>query len=233
MMKRLIKSAREAVKSFTFRFTKLGAPTYRYNIEPIQLALLVNECERLRSSVGNIVEIGVARGLTTRFLCEHIANQGLDKTLTLYAIDTFDSFTRGDLEFEVNERGKSLSELEGFSYNDLETWQKNFAQYPFVRALKADCALVEYGTIAPIKIALLDVDLYLPTKKTLPKLYASLIEGGVILVDDILDKSVYDGAYQAYMEFCTDVGIAPYFVGNKCGVIYKGGVPGAQRLGRG
>jgi macrocin-O-methyltransferase TylF-like protien len=228
-MKSLLKSAREAVKSFAFRYTSLGAPTYRYNIEPIQLALLVNECERLKSSAGNIVEIGVARGLTTRFLCEHITSQGLEKTLTLYAIDTFDSFTRVDLEFEVKERGKSLAELEGFSYNDLEVWRKNFARYPFVKAVKADCSSVDYGAIAPIKIALLDVDLYLPTKKTLPKLYASMIEGGVILVDDILDKSVYDGAYQAYMEFCADLGITPHVVGNKCGVIYKGGM---QRPGK-
>jgi hypothetical protein len=224
-MKSLLKSAKEAVKALAFRYTSLGAPTYRYNIEPIQLAFLVNECERLKSSNGNIVEIGVARGLTTRFLCEHITSQGLEKTLTLYAIDTFDSFTRGDLEFEVNERGKSLAELEGFSYNDLDAWKKNFVRYPFVKAVKGDCASVDYSAIAPIKIALLDVDLYLPTKKTLPKLYASMIEGGVILVDDIMDKSVYDGAYQAYMEFCTDLGIAPHVIGNKCGVIYKGGMP--------
>ncbi len=34
-------------------------------------------------------------------------------------------------------------------------------------------------------------------------------------------NNVYDGAYQAYMEFCQERGIVPMLIGNKCGVIYK------------
>jgi hypothetical protein len=43
----------------------------------------------------------------------------------------------------------------------------------------------------------------------------------VILVDDVLDNCCWDGAYQAYMEFCGELNIKPTIVGNKCGVIRK------------
>jgi len=121
----LVKTLKEAAKTVVFRHTSLAAPTYRYNIEPIQLAYLIIEIERLKAVPGNIVEIGVARGLTTRFLAQHIKNQKMDQTTKLYAVDTFDSFTEADLAFEVNNRGKALEELTAFTYNDYEVWKKN------------------------------------------------------------------------------------------------------------
>jgi hypothetical protein len=220
-MSNLFKSVKEAAKSFAFKYTNLGVPTYRYNIEPMQLAALINEIERLKDVKGNIVEIGVERGLTTRFLCQHIVNQKLESTLTLYAVDTFDSFTPQDLEYEVQKRGKLLPELKAFGYNDFEVWKKNFIQFTFVKAIQSDCSIVDYAKIGPIKLAFLDVDLYLPTKKTLIKLYDALVDGGAILVDDVLADNKYDGAYQAYMEFCEEYKITPHVIGNKCGLIYK------------
>jgi len=222
-MSSLRASLTEAAKTIAFRHTKLGVPTYPYpNVEPIELATLVTEIERLKQVEGNIVEIGVARGMTTRFLCEHIVKQNLQGTLTLYAIDTFASFTNQDLEFEVKKRGKALSELKAFGYNDFEVWKRNFAAYPFVKAIQSDCAAFDYARVTPVKVAFLDVDLYVPTKRTLPKLYEALVQGGVILVDDVRDNHVYDGAYQAYVEFCRELGVAPRIIGSKCGVIYKG-----------
>jgi hypothetical protein len=220
-MSNFFKSIQEAAKSFAFKYTSLGVPTYCYNIEPIQLATLINEIERLKEVKGNIVEIGVARGLTTRLLCQHIINQKLDASLTLYAVDTFDSFTNEDLDYEVQKRGKILPELKAFGYNDFKVWKKNFSRYPFVQAIQSDCSIVNYAKIGPIKLAFLDVDLYLPTKKTLVKLYEVLVDGGVILVDDVLANNKYDGAYQAYMEFCDEYKIQPLVIGNKCGLIYK------------
>jgi len=81
--------------------------------------------------------------------------------------------------------------------------------------------VVDYSKIGPLKLAFLDVDLYLPTKKTLIKVYDSLVDGGAILVDDVLANNKYDGAYQAYMEFCKEYNITPKVIGNKCGLIYK------------
>jgi predicted O-methyltransferase YrrM len=220
-MLNIVKTLKETAKTLVFRHTSLAAPTYRYNIEPIQLAHLIIEIEKLKNVPGNIVEIGVARGLTTRFLAQHIKNQRLDQSLKLYAIDTFESFTESDVAYEVKTRGKSLEDLTIFKYNDYEVWKKNFSDFNFVKAIQADCSNVDYAQCGPIKVALLDVDLYLPTQKTLPKIYQNLVSGGVILVDDVLHGTAYDGAHQAYMEFCALINQQPEVIGNKCGIIRK------------
>ena len=220
-MTNFVKTLKEKAKTLVFRHTSLAAPTYRYNIEPIQLAYLIMEIERLKNVQGNIVEIGVARGLTTRFLAQHIKNQKLDQSLKLYAVDTFESFTEADLAFEVSTRGKSLDALDAFKYNDYDVWKNNFTEFKFVVPVQSDCSVVDYDKLGPIKVAFLDVDLYLPTQKTLPKLFSALVPGGVILVDDVLQGTDYDGAYQAYMEFCESIGQAPEVIGTKCGVIRR------------
>jgi Macrocin-O-methyltransferase (TylF) len=209
------------MKKVAFRYTTLGVPEYRFNLEPLQLATLVFEIERLKDAIGAIVEIGVARGMTTRFLCEHLVKSGYTHQ-DLYALDTFSSFLARDVDFEVAHRGKTKGDLKGhFGYNDFETWKRTFRSFPFVKAVQGDCATFDYATIAPIKLALLDVDLYLPIKHALPKLYKHLRVGGVILVDDVLRNTLYDGAYQAYTEFCNDANIHPTVVGNKFGIIRK------------
>ena len=220
-MNSLIRSLKELAKSFAFKYTKFGAPNYSYNVEPIQLMTLVKEFERLKLTEGNIVEIGVARGMTTRFMCEHIYKQKFDKSLHYYAIDTYESFTKNDLRYEVEVRGKSFVELQGFAYNNFEIWSQNFSHFKFVKPIKADCSHFDYSMISPIKLSFLDVDLYLPTIQALFKIYDATIHDGVILVDDVEDNSRYDGAYQAYMEFCNQKNIKPLIIGNKCGVIYK------------
>jgi hypothetical protein len=210
----------DLLKGFVFKHTKFGSPNYPYNVEPFQLAMLINETERVRTIKGSIVEIGVARGMTTRFLVEHFVSKNIwDQKI--YAIDTFASFTDSDTKFEIEKRGKSMAEYKGFAYNDFEVWVKNFAKFPFVVAIKTDCSVYDYKKIAPIKLALLDVDLYLPTRNTLPKIYENLVDGGVILVDDVLDNHKWDGAYQAYFEFCSTMNMAPLVIGSKCGVIRK------------
>jgi len=221
-MPRLINSIKEFAKGLVFKYTSLAAPTYRYNIEPIQLAYLVTEIERLKGTFGHVVEIGVARGLTTRFLAQHIKNQKLNVNgVKLYAIDTFDSFTAEDLDFEVKSRGKVLEDLVAFGYNDFDVWKKNFTEFDFVIPIKADCATVDYSKLGPIAVAFLDVDLYLPTKQTLPKIFDALVPGGVILIDDVKNNNVYDGAYQAYTEFCAERSVQPEVIGTKCGVVRK------------
>jgi len=220
-MRRFLKPILGMTKKIVFKHTTIGSPTYAYNIEPIQLATLINELERLKSVDGCIVEIGVARGMTTRFIAQHLVDQS-QLHETLYAIDTFASFVESDLEYEVSHRGKSLSDLKGFEYNDFSVWSRNFKNYPFVIPIQSDCSVFDWRTLGSIKLAFLDVDLYMPIKKTLPKLFDCLITGGVILVDDVMADMAYDGAHQAYMEFCGEREIQPVVIGNKCGIIRKG-----------
>jgi hypothetical protein len=220
-MKKIIKPFKEFLKKIIFRYTFFGRPNYPYNVEPIQLVTFINELERLINVSGNIVEIGVARGMTTRFICEHIRTQKLNNSLTFFAIDTFNSFNIEDLNFEIKERGKSLLDLKGFDYNDYEVWKKNFKEFSFLKAIKADCSTLNYSELGPIKLSFLDVDLYLPTKNALFKLYDATVSGGVILIDDVLNNNTYDGSYQAYIEFCLSKNIDPKIIGNRCGIIYK------------
>ena len=215
-----MKIVKETLKKIAFKYLKVGKPKYDYCVEPIQLATLVSELVRLDAIQGNILEIGVARGMTTRFLCEHLSYcKNFDGTY--YAVDTFDSFTDEDMQFEVSNRGKSLADMNAFGYNDFNIWRSNFSEFSFVEAIKSDCSILDYTKLQPIKLTFLDVDLYLPTLKTLEKVYDSTIEGGVILIDDCSDNNVWDGAYQAYVEFCTKKNIEQKIIGNKCGVIYK------------
>jgi hypothetical protein len=87
---------------------------------------------------------------------------------------------------------------------------------------KADAKDFEYNLIGPIAFCLFDVDLYNPTSKVLPILYSKLIPGGVIIVDDCQkDKSIYDGAGEAYREFCKNNNLTEELVHYKLGVIRK------------
>lgn len=210
---------RELIKKLIFRHTPFGAPRYPYTSDPVELAMLVMEMERLRGRPGVVLEVGVARGMTTRFLAEHSKRSTGDKII---ALDTFRSFTKRDLEYEVQRRGKKPAEMVGFGYNDFEAWKRNFRDLaPTVTPIQADCAEFDYSVLGPIKLAYLDVDLYLPTKMALPKIYAGLIPGGVILVDDVsAGINGFDGAGQAYEEFCRDRGLEPKVTG-KCGRIQK------------
>ena len=216
-----MKSIKELFKKLVFRYTKFGRPYYPYNVEPIQLSIIINEIEKLKDLNGCICEIGVARGMTTRFIAEHIRNQNIDEKNMVFAIDTFNSFIESDLSFEVDKRGKSLKDLKGFEYNSFDVWKNNFSEFNFVKAIQADCSDFEYQSVSPIKVCFIDVDLYLPTKKALVKIYEATINGGVIIVDDVMDNSTYDGAYQAYIEFCDEYNLQANIIGNKCGLIYK------------
>jgi hypothetical protein len=210
----------ELLKKAVFRHTRLGKPQYPFNIEPIQIATLICEIERLKEIEGAIVEIGVARGMTTRFLCEHIVKSRYSNQ-SLVAIDTFSSFLPADIDYEITRRGETETKrglVSMFGYNDYEAWKRNFKDFPFVRAFQGDCATFDYSTIAPIKLTFLDVDLYLPNTKALPKIYENTCKGGAILVDDVQGNF---GARAAYLEFCDLIDVQPCVIGNKCGVVRK------------
>jgi hypothetical protein len=219
-MSTLARPIYDLAKKLAFRYTRLGVPGYPYIVEPIELATIVSELERVRDLTGSILEVGVAWGQTTRFVCEHLVRSGRSEE-RLYAIDTFESFCPRDVEFEVNHRGKTREEVSGFGYLDFDVWKKNFRKFKFLTAFKADCSTFDYARVAPIKFAFLDVDLYLATLSALRHIYENLVVGGVVLVDDVMQPSRWDGANQAYIEFCAEYGLPAQIIGNKMGIIRK------------
>src|SRR5258707_11194089 len=106
-------------------------------------------------------------------MAEHLLSIGTTNQV-IYAIDTFNSFINEDLDHEVNHRAKKRYDLKHFSYITYDKWRKNFSPYEYVRPIQIDCTKFDYRTISPIKLAFLDVDLYMPTKRTLPMIYDQL-----------------------------------------------------------
>ncbi len=208
---------KEIIKKFLFRYTKLGAPSYSYNLEPLQLAEIINSLKKLEEVKGNICEIGVARGMTTRFIVEYL--QELKEIPDFFCIDTFNSFSKDDIDYEIKYRNKTKSELIGFSYNNFESWKRNFEKFKFIKAIKTDVKDFDFTKIKPIKFALLDVDLYLPTLSALKKLKNVMISGGIIIVDDVSENNKWDGAGQAFNEFVKENSLKFKIIGKKCGVI--------------
>lgn len=219
-MSSTVQPIREFAKKLAFRYASLGAPEYPYIVEPIQLATFINELDRVKNVSGSILEIGVSRGMTTRFICEHLVASGRTHE-KFCAIDTFESFVPRDIDYEVKHRGKAPGDIWGFGYIDYDSWMRNFKKFPFVTGYKSDCATFDYSLVAPIKFAFLDVDLYLATKGALRHIYANLADGGVILVDDVMQPSRWDGAYQAYTEFCDELSLPFNQIGTKMGVIRR------------
>ena len=212
-------SIKEFAKKIAFRHTRFGAPHYPFNIEPIQLAEIIMGIERALAGRphSTIVEVGVARGMTSRLIAEHVMLQGYD--VDFYCIDTFSSFTSEDVDFEVSNRGKTREELRGFAYNDFEVWKRNFADIPFVKPTQADAGKFDFSSIAPVSFCFLDVDLYVPTKAVLENLRPHLAPNAVVVVDDVQDNNQWDGAYQAFMEYVDEQGLDHRIAGNKCGII--------------
>lgn len=213
---------KEILKRVAFKYLKIGKPKYPYMLDPIQLCILIKKIDELyeiKKRPLNIYEIGVARGMTTAFLASHILFEKLPHQII--CIDTFEGFTAKDLKHEVTIRGKSKSDLLGFSYNDYDIWRNNFSHLKFVKVVKSDIADYEISAEEDVDVVLADVDLYLPTKIILEKFYPNLSIGGMILVDDVKDNSCWDGAHEAYHEFCSMNMIEPNLLGRKTGLILK------------
>jgi predicted O-methyltransferase YrrM len=215
-------SAVQVLKRFAYRSRSLNwlsRPRYDYNVEPAELAFLVHAIERTSGLEGAIVEIGVARGMTTVFLNEHLAVTGDPRRYL--CVDTFSGFTRRDIAYEVDRRGKRHGAYGGFTYLDAGVFSRNLAGYDRVAVLQKDCNELTGSDLGPVSVAFLDVDLYQPTRRALEVLYEAAQPGGVILVDDVRPGGIYDGANAAYDEFCSAMGLEPVIVGTKAGAVYK------------
>ena len=207
-------------KIFLSFFTKNFFNSYNYLIEPIQLAKYINEISNTSKLEGSIVEIGVFRGSTTAFALEHMKSEKINKKY--FALDTFEGFTKSDINYEVLKRNKKKQALyNAFKINNEKLFNKNLSNYKNLITIKCDCADFNFDKIGPIAVCLIDVDLYLPTKIALKSTYKNLIKGGTILVDDCANDRNFDGSYLAYKEFIKEQNLEEAYIGKKCGLLKK------------
>jgi O-methyltransferase len=210
------------IKSLFFNtfLWKFFLPVMKFDMSIKQLNFILDTIKEIDDD-GAIVEIGVGGGASSIVINKFIQSNSINKHF--FAIDTFYGFTKEDISYENKIRGKADS-YQYYRSNSLSWYTKTLKAHGILNAniFKADAKDFEYNLIGPIAFCLFDVDLYNPTSKVLPILYSKLIPGGVIIVDDCQkDKSIYDGAGEAYREFCKNNNLTEELVHYKLGVIRK------------
>jgi O-methyltransferase len=198
-------------------------PRYQYQFKPIQLGFVCEMMRRTRGLSGSIVEVGCSVGQTTVFL-----NRQMDydrDARRYFGLDTFSGFNPQHVDFEVGVRGKDRSVIDGhgFQINDQRWFDKAMRLNGITRvtSMKLDVTIGDLEPVGPVSFALIDVDLYHPVAAALDKVYSLLQPGGMIIVDDCLHDSVWDGARLAYDEFVRGRGLPTTIAHDKLGVIEK------------
>jgi predicted O-methyltransferase YrrM len=211
-----------AVKWFFFKtpLWRYFLPVTKFDMSVSQLNFIL-ECIGSISNAGSVLEIGVGGGASSVRINQFLQSQPLARQF--YAIDTFYGFTKEDIEFEQKQRNKKDDYLY-YRSNSKEWYEKTLKSNGINDAVvfQADAKNFDYSKVSPIAFCLFDVDLFQPTEFVLPILYSLLVPGGIIVVDDCsADESIYDGAAQAYQNFCREIGVNPEVVFEKLGVIRK------------
>jgi O-methyltransferase len=209
------------VKELAYRLhVNLGLfPRYPYMYSPAQLAFLCQSVSELDGVDGAIVEVGSAFGDTTVFLNEHMRWAGIERPY--FCVDTFSGFTSRDIEDEVVTRGRRPPP-EAFRTNKRKWVQRTLDvnRADRVTLCEADAVTFDFGRVGPIAFCLVDVDLYLPVKSVLDRVFDLVSTGGRIVVDDCSKRGgPWDGAYDAYCQFTAERELESRIVHEKLGLI--------------
>lgn len=198
---------------------------YRYAFTPAQLSRLAALLGEAVAAPGDCLEIGCYRGYTTVFLNRHLDDIAPAKRY--HAVDTFGGFVPADVEHERTARGKSTREdgraFAKFTINSRAWFDATMRQNAITRVTSHAAAVQDFvfPEEARYCFALIDVDLHLPTKVALERVWPRLSPGGVIVVDDCQENHVYDGSRQALEEFRAAQGATFEVVEKKLGVLRK------------
>jgi O-methyltransferase len=193
---------------------------YPYSFRPAQLAALCGLIDETAEVPGAFVEVGVFFGHTTLWINKHLADRG--RRPTYFAIDTFGGFTDADVAVERS-RGRTDA-YDDFGLNSQRLYRLTLERNEVhnVTTIEADAATFDYRKVAPVAFALLDADLYRPMSAALAGLWPHLSPGGIIVCDDCNpDANKWDGARQAYEEFCAETGTPLGVIETKLGVIRR------------
>jgi O-methyltransferase len=200
-------------------YSGLFFEVYPYMYEPEQIVVLTTYVRVAGRVPGCFVEAGCARGATTVFLNKFMEGAGIERDY--YAIDTFSGFVDEHVEHDIENRGKPATLKGLFRENNKAWFDKSMILHgaKWVKSVECDVTKFDFSAIAPIAFCLLDVDLYKPIGDALPKIYASMSPGGIIVVDDCKAENLWDGSLQAYEEFIQQKGLAKEIVAKKLGII--------------
>ena len=213
----------EFLKRLAFRSGVIKT-RYDFLLEPNELLELMLALRRGENLEGDVIEVGVARGRTTVFLNRFL--DSLNSVKTYHVVDTFSGFVAEDVAHEQLNRGKQAYSYAGFSYNSPRVWERNIVQdngLKRVKIIPRDIKQVHFDPKQMFSTALLDVDLYLPTKVGLEIIYPRLVPGGTIIVDDACEGGAYEGAFAAFKEFAEMHPKECRLLPPKCGIVIRSG----------
>ena len=200
-------------------YSRQPFPKYPYMFTPAELMQVAGLLLETDAS-GSVVEIGSNQGWSTAFLAEALREAGVRRDY--FCLDTFEGFLAEDMEFEYAERKKTGSQYEdyfGVNSKRFFDYSMHRAGFDNVRSFKADASAFDYSICRPIAFCLVDVDLYLPVLRSLRAAMPHMAPGGLVVVDDCREDGPWDGARQAYLEYCEEIGATPEIICNKLGVI--------------
>lgn len=199
-------------------YSRAIAPRWPFQQSQKQMAALGDLLTRRGNVEGSYVEVGVAEGWTTIY--QHRAMTEAGQRRRMYAVDTFAGFTPDDKAAE-EARGKAHGTYDGLFVVNSKRWYDESMRRAGVPVLsyKADASTFDYSRFGPIAFCFLDVDLYHPISEALPRILPHMAPGGVIVVDDCQPDDKWDGALQAYTEWCHENDRPVQIVAGKFGVI--------------
>jgi len=191
-------------------------PPYKYMFTPPQLALLGRELEM--APPGTALEIGCANGDTTVWLNLWMAAAGIERRYV--AIDTFSGFLSRDMAVEADHGRDGRRYARSFRGPTRKKFDHAISTNRIrgVEVVTGDATTLDYRRFAPAAFVLVDVDLYRPVRETLERVYPTLVKGGTIIVDDCCPGD-FEGALEAYQEFCREHGKAVRIEHEKLGLI--------------
>ena len=194
---------------------------YPYMFSPTQLTFLADCITSVGDVPGSFVEVGCAYGATTVFLNKFMNDNPELVKRTYYAIDTFQSFVAEHADYEIQTRGKPPSIKKRFKENKKAWFDKSMAVHGVkrVKSIECDATQFDLSSVAPIAFCLIDVDLYIPVKDLLPKVFSLMSSGGIIVIDDCQPDQMWDGALQAYQEFARERNLPAEIVLEKLGIV--------------
>ena len=176
-----------------------------------------------KDAPGCVVEAGCAYGATTAYLNKFMASEQPPIAREYFAIDTFSGFLDEHSSYEISERGKP-EDLRSVFVDNSKHWfdcSMRIERLQNVHSIAEDITKFDFRSIDRIAFCLLDVDLYIPIKASLPKIYDRLSPGGIVVVDDCAPGGLWDGAMQAYQEYCAENKMALDIHCEKLGLIRR------------
>ena len=181
---------------------------------PERLYAYLDALWQRRSVEGAIVEVGCYRGGTTHVACSFLRRTGFQKPYI--CIDTFSGFRDAHFARDIK-HGTAPRFSTWFGSNSRHLFERLMSSYGcVVQVIEADIGTIDPSALPiPISVALLDVDLDVPTYEGLALIWPRLSPGGIVLVDDCAaEDNPFPGARAGYQRFIHVHGLQErYFMG--------------------